>query len=171
MLYGEELVIESSLAPAIALERIRQMVASRQMIHAPRFRRRQVLGWGLKEQSGSFSLRPEYGDAASAYGTRFEGRVEAFGSGSRIAGRVVLSRLSRVIMSVWFAFVAFAMLLALREAQEPAIKVVIIGAVMIAGGALLIRYSLRSTLALVEAGLRAAVGSAKADPSSLRSSG
>src|SRR2546423_12296012 len=118
MLYGEELVIESSLAPAIAFERIRQMVASRQMIHAPRFRRRQVLGWGLKEQSGSFSLRPEYGDAASAYGTRFEGRVGAVGSGSRIAGRVVLSPLSRVVLSGWVAVRALAMFVPLREGER-----------------------------------------------------
>src|SRR5256885_11176099 len=95
------------------------------MVHAPRFRRRQVLGWGLKEQSGSFSLRPEYGDAASAYGTRFEGRGGALGFGSRIAGRVVLLPLSRVIKSVWVAVVALSMLLALREGQEAAIKVLI----------------------------------------------
>src|SRR2546430_3801137 len=152
MLYGEELVIESSLAPAIAFERIRQMVASRQMIHAPRFRRRQVLGWGLKEQSGSFSLRPEYGDAASAYGTRFEGRVEAFGSGSRIAGHVVLSRLSRVIMSVWFAFVAFAMLLALREGEGPAIKGGVLGGGVDARGGLPLRVSLATALGSVGCG-------------------
>ena len=162
MLYGEPLIVESSLPPAVVRERIRQMVASRQMIDAPRFRRRQVLGWGFKEQPDSFTLRPEYGDAASAYGTRFEAKVEVDGSGSRVAGRVVLSRLSRVIMSTWFTCVAIAAFFALRQRADPALKVTIMAAVMVAGGVLLVRYSLRSTAALVEAGLRACLQSSAA---------
>ena len=144
------------------------MVATRQMIDAPRFRRRQILGWGFKEVSDSLTLRPEYADATSAYGTRFEGRVEAYGSGSRVVGRVVLSRLSRVIFSVWFAFVVLAAVLALQQGKESVLKTIVLAAVMIAGGVFLVRYSLRSTRALVELGLTAAVS---ADPSSLRSSG
>lgn len=166
MLYDQPLVVECSLLPSVALERIREMVNSRQMIEAPRFRRRQILGWRFREQGDGVSLAPEYGDSASAYGTRFEGRVEAYGSGSRVAGRVILSRLSRFIMSVWFTFVVIAAFFALRQGAQSAFRIVTMAAVMIAGGVLLVLYSLRSTRALVEAGLSAALGSAGADPSS-----
>jgi hypothetical protein len=157
MLYGALLEVESSMPPEIARTRIRELVATRQMVDAPRFRRRQIIGWRFKEGPNVFTLSPEYGDAASAYGTRFEGTVEERGAGSRVVGRVVLSRLSRVIMSIWFVAVAIAVSVALVQGIDPPLKVVFIAAIMIAAGVALVRYSVRSTVALVEAGLRAAL--------------
>jgi hypothetical protein len=81
------------------------MVAARQMIDSPRFRRRQILGWRFREEQEGFMLQPEYGDAASDFGARFEGTIEQAGSGSCIGGMVILSRTMRVTMSVWFLFV------------------------------------------------------------------
>jgi len=165
------LIIESSLSPALALERIRQMVSSRAMIDAPRFRRRQILGWRLEELRSGFRLQPEYGDAASDFGARFEGRIEEHRRGSRVVGRVVLSRLMRAIMAVVIVFVVLAMGMAVRQGREPILKVVLIGGAMIAAVVLLTTYSVRSTTALVEEGLQSALTSSKADPSSVRSSG
>ena len=157
MLYGAPLELESSLPPDLVRTRIRELVATVQMMDAPRFRLRQIVGWRFKEGPNDFSLSPEYGDAASAYGTRFEGRVEERGSGSRVVGRVILSRLSRLIMSIWFVAVAIAVSVALVQGTDPPLKVIFIAALMVAGGVALVRYSVRSTAALVEAGLRAAV--------------
>jgi len=157
MLYGAPLELESSMPPSLVWTRIRELVATLQMIDAPRFRLRQIIGWRYKEGPNDFMLSPEYGDAASAYGTRFEGTVEERGAGSRVVGRVILSRLSRAIMSIWFASVAVAVSVALVQGNDPPLKVVVIGAIMIAAGVALVRYSVRSTVALVEAGLRAAI--------------
>ena len=145
------------MPPAAARARIRELVATKQMIDAPRFRLRQIIGWRYKEGPNDFMLSPEYGDAASAYGTRFEGTVEERGAGSRVVGRVILSRLSRAIMSIWFGSVAVAVSVALVQRNDPPLKAILIGAVMVVAGAALVRYSVRSTVALVEAGLRAAI--------------
>ena len=155
MLYGAPLTIESSLPPSVALERIHEMVASRQTIDRPRFRRRQVLGWRFREAREGFTLQPEYGDAASDFGARFEGTLAQLGPGSRIDGAVVLSRTMRVTMTIWFVFVAFAASLAVRQGTEAPLKIAFIAAVMIGAGLVLVRYSLRSTLVMVEEGLRA----------------
>ena len=163
------LIVDASVPPTLALERIRGMVSSRAMIDNPRFRRRQILGWRFRELRSGFSLQPEYGDAASDFGARFEGRIEERETGSRVVGRVILSRLMLAIMSVIVVFVVVAMGASVREGREPVLRVVSIGGLMIAGAVLLVRYSLRSTATLVEIGLRGALGSA--DPSSLRSSG
>ena len=157
MLYDAPLEVESPLAPALVRARIRELVATRQMIDAPRFRRRQIIGWRFKEGSNDFTLSPEYGDAASAYGTRFEGTVEERGAGSRVVGRVILSRLSRVIISIWFVSVAIAVSVAVAQGTDPLVKVIFIAAIMVAAAVALVRYSVRSTVALVEAGLRGAI--------------
>jgi len=154
MLYGVPLTIESPLPPSAALERIHEMVAARQMIDSPRFRRRQVLGWRFREEEGGFMLQPEYGDAASDFGARFEGIIEQAGSGSRIGGVVILSRTMRITMSVWFLFVVLAASVALAQGTEARLKVMLVTAIMIGAGLVLVRYSLRSTHLLVDAGLR-----------------
>jgi hypothetical protein len=156
MLYDTPLMVESTLPPLVVLERIRRMVASRQMINTPRFRLYQALGWRFKEDGERLTLALDYGSATDAYGARFEGRLEAYGAGSRIAGRVVLSRLSRAILSVWFAFVIVGTISALREGGQSALTILIIAAVMITGGLFIAQYSVRSTRTLVEAGLRGA---------------
>ena len=151
------LVIETSLSPALALERIRQMVSSRTMIDTPRFRLRQILGWRFRERSSGFSLQPEYGDAASDFGARFQGGIEENGTGSRVVGRVVLSGLMRAIMAFLTLFIAVAMIATLRQGSESILKVLLIGGVMIATTVALASYSVRSTASLVEVGLRAAL--------------
>ena len=60
-------------------------------------------------------------------------------------------------MSIWFVAVAIAVSVALVQGTDPPLKVIFIAAIMVAGGVALVRYSVRSTVALVEAGLRAAV--------------
>jgi hypothetical protein len=60
-------------------------------------------------------------------------------------------------MTIWFASVAVAVSVALVQGNDPPLKVIVIGAIMVAAGVALVRYSVRSTVALVEAGLRAAI--------------
>ena len=159
MLFDARLTIETSLPPSATLERIHEMVAARQMIDSPRFRRRQVLGWRFREDEGRFTLQPEYGDAASDFGARLEATIVQHGSGSRIDGAVVLSRTMRATMTVWFLFVAFAASLALGQGLQSPLKIAFVAALMIGAGLILVRYGLRSTLAMVEEGLRACLRS------------
>jgi hypothetical protein len=161
---ANRLIIDASISPALALEHIRGMVSSRAMIDNPRFRRRQILGWRFRELRSGFSLQPEYGDAASDFGARFEGRIEEREAGSRVVGRVILSRLMLTIMSVIVVFVLLAMGAALRQGREPVLRVVLIGGVILAASVLLVRYSLRSTAVLVEMGLKEALGVGKQVP-------
>jgi hypothetical protein len=133
---------------------VRAFATSRELPELEAMRRRQVIGWRLSEAHEDFVFQPEYGDSLDIDGARFVGLVEPVGSGSRIRGRIVLSPLTRVIMTVWVLAVLGAAFAALRQGQEPAGRVVAIALVMLGGAALMVRYSLRSTSRLVEARLR-----------------
>jgi hypothetical protein len=87
-------------------------------------------------------------------GRRFVALVEQAGSGSRIRGIVVLSPLTRILLSLLILAAAFAATAALAEGREPSVKVVAIASAMITGALFMVRYSLRWTSRLVEARLR-----------------
>jgi hypothetical protein len=167
-LYSLALSIESPLPPGVVLDRIREMVATRQMIDTPRFRWRQILGWAFQERANGYSLQPVYAGSVTSNGARFEFEIEPAGAASRIVGQVVVAWLTRAIMSIWLIVVAIAPFLLFieqtsasptRAPSEP-LKFVFVAAGMIAVGVLLVRYSLRSTATLVEDGVRAAVAAA-----------
>jgi hypothetical protein len=154
-LFSQPLIIDSPLATKTCRERIRELVSSRFPIGMPRLRWRQVLGWKLRERPESFLLEPNY--LKSRNPVRFIGTVEENGQGSRVVGRVAHPWFTRIVMSIFIIFVAIAAVAGLAQHTDPPFKVIWISAVMLAGCVFLIRIELRSTGALIEAGLRAAV--------------
>ena len=137
-----------------ARARVRAFAASRDMPDLEAFRRRQIVSWRLSKPKEDFLFQPEYGDSLNVDGARFLGLVEPIGSGSRIRGRIVVSPLMRIVMSVFMLAVVVAAVGALRQGEEPATKVLTIALVMLGAALLMVRYSLRSTSRLVEARLR-----------------
>jgi hypothetical protein len=131
------------------------MASSRLLIATPRFRWRQVLGWRLHERSDGFSLEPEY--AQPSFPARFVGRVEAMGVGSRITGRIVQSFPQKLVAILFIALTAMMGASALAQHGEQSRKVAATSAAMIAVCLGLVRFDLRSTAGLIEAGLRAAL--------------
>lgn len=154
-LFSAPLIVESPLAPETVRERIRELVATRLLIGTSAFRWRQVLGWKLAERADEFTLEPSY--ARSRNAARLIGRIDAAGGGSRIVGRVSHPWFTRIVMSSFIIFVAIAAVAGLAQHNDPAFKVLWISAAMIGGCVLLVRFELRSTGALIEAGLRSAV--------------
>jgi hypothetical protein len=154
MLFSRRLSIDSALPVGLTRARVRGFATSRELPELEAMRRRQIIGWRLSETHEDFVFQPEYGDSLDIDGARFVGLVEPNGSGSRIRGRIVLSPLTRVIMSVWVLAVLGAAFAAVRQGQEPVGNVVAIALVMLGGAAWMVRYSLRSTSRLVEARLR-----------------
>ena len=154
MLFGRPLVIESPLSANATRERVHAFATSRDMPQLEALRRRQIIGWRLSEAHEDFLFQPEYGDALNIDGARFIGLVEPAASGSRIRGNVVLSPLMRIVMGTVMLATVFAAMATLRQATEPAAKVLTMASVMLGVAVLMVRYSLGSTSRLVEARLR-----------------
>lgn len=154
MLFSRPLAIESILSVAIARARVRTYATSRDTLDLAAFRRRQIIGWRLSEANESFLFQPEYGDSLSVEGARFFGLVEPAGTGSRIRGRIMVSPLTRIVMSVFMLAVVAATVAALGQGQEPPAKVLGIAALMFGAAVLMVRFSLWSTSRLVETRLR-----------------
>ena len=154
MLFSRPLAVESTLSVPIARSRLRTYATSRDQLDLAAFRRRQIIGWRLSEASESFVFQPEYGDSLDVEGARFFGLVEPFGSGSRIRGLIMVSPLTKIVMSVWLLAVVAATVAALGQGQEAPANVLGIGALMFGAAVVMVRYSLWSTSRLVEARLR-----------------
>ena len=154
MLFSRPLAIEATLSVPIARARLRTYAASRDHLDLAAFRRRQIIGWRLSEANESFLFQPEYGDSLSVDGARFFGLVEPVGAGSRIRGRVMVSPLTRIVMSVWMLAVVAATVAALGQGEEAPAKVLGIAALMFGAAVVMCRYSLWSTSRLVETRLR-----------------
>ena len=154
MPFSRPLIIDSMLSVAEARARVRAFATSRDLPQLEAFRRRQIVGWRLSRANEDFLFQPEYGDALDVQGARFVGLVEPAGSGSRIRGRIVLSALARIVVSVLLLAVVFAAIIGLAQGREAAPKVLSIATAMIGATLLMVRYSLRSTSRLVESRLR-----------------
>jgi hypothetical protein len=154
MLFSQSLSIDSTLPAPVARSRLRTRGTSRDVVDLAAFRRRQIIGWRLSESHESFLFQPEYGDSLDIEGTRFVGLVEEVGAGSRIRGRIIVSLLTRIVMSVWMLAVAVATVVALGQGLEAPEKVVGISVLMFGAAVLMMRYTLWSTSRLVEARLR-----------------
>jgi hypothetical protein len=154
MLFSRPLAIESTLSVPVARARVRTYATSRDALDLAAFRRRQIIGWRLSEVNESFLFQPEYGDSLAVDGTRFFGLVEPVGAGSRIRGRIMVSPLTRIVMSLWMLAVAVATVVALGQGVEAPEKVLGIAALMLGAAVLMVRYSLWSTSRVVEARLR-----------------
>jgi hypothetical protein len=154
MLFSRQLVIESPLSVNATRQHVRTFATSRDMPTLEAFRRQVIIGWRLSEANEDFLFQPEYGDALNVGGARFVGLVEAAPSGSRIRGNVVLSPLMRIVMGTVMLAVVFAAIATLRQATEPAAKVLSMASVMLGAALLMVQYSLRSTSRIVDARLR-----------------
>lgn len=154
MLFSRPLAIDSALQVAQARGRVRAFATSRDLPQLEAFRRRQIIGWRLSEANEEFLFQPEYGETLDVDGARFVGLVEPVGEGSRIRGKVVVSPLTRIVISLFMIMVAIAVVATLREGREPAGKVLTIAAVMLGGAVGMVRYSLWSTSRLVTQRLR-----------------
>jgi len=155
MVFSQPLVIESSLAPSDTRVRVRAFATLRDMAQLEAFRRRQIIGWRLSQAKEDSLFQPEYGDALDVEGARFVGLVERVGSGSRIRGRVMVSPLTKILMSIFMLFVVVvAAAAALRQGNEAPMKAVPVASLMLGAAVLMVRYSLWSTSRLVEARLQ-----------------
>ena len=101
-------VIECALSPDEMYARIRSMVEQRLLPDSRWFRLQQLRGWVLEERSGEFMLRSCDLQSRSAYDSRFVGRVESSGAGSRMVGEIRTHRLFSTIMTILMLFVTVA---------------------------------------------------------------
>lgn len=154
MAFSRPLVIESALSASQMRARVRAFATTRDLPELEAFRRRQIVSWRLSKANEDFLFQPEYGDLLDFEGARFVGLVEPAAAGSRIRGNVVASPLTKLVTSVSMLFVTIATLAALAQGREPAVKVLGIASITIAGTLIMVRYSLRSTSRVVEARLR-----------------
>ena len=152
--FRRPLIIESALAVSVTRARVRSFAASRGLSEIEAFRRRQIIGWRLSELHEDFLFQPEYGDALNIDGARFIGLVEAAGAGSRIRGYIVLSLLSRIVVSAFIFAVILAATIALGESRETPASVLSIATTIVGGVILMVRYSLRSASRLAVYQLR-----------------
>ena len=163
MLFRRHLIIESMLSVALTRARVRACAASPFVANLETFRRRQIIGWRLSEANESFLFQPEYGDVLDVEGARFVGLVEPVGNGARIRGLVLVSPLTKIILSLWMLAVVAAAVAALAQGQEPAKRVLAIATLMFGAAVVMVRYSLWSTSRVVETRLRQSIEGASVD--------
>lgn len=154
MLFYRALTIESTLSVGVARMRMRACATAPDIPNLAAYRRRQIIGWRLTQANESVLFQPEYGDCLNIDGARFVGLVEPVGPGSRVRGRVVVSPLTRIVMSVFILAVASATTLALGQGRESPTKVLALASLMLGAAVVMVRYSLWSTSRVVEARLR-----------------
>lgn len=157
MLFKRPLAIESRLSVAATRARLRGSATAPYVADLAAFRRRLIIGWRLSKANESFLFQPEYGDILNVGGAQFVGLVEPLGTGARIRGLVMVSPLTKILMSIWMLAVVVATVAALRQGTEPSGRVLGMAGLMVGAAALLLRYSLWSTSRVVEARLRESV--------------
>jgi len=144
MLFSRPFILESTLKVGVA--RARMGMRSADALDLAAFRERQRIGWRLSKLDESFVFQPEYGERFDVAGARLVALVEPTQTGSRIRGRIVLSLMTRIVLSLWILSAAAAMLVALDVAAP-----------MFAAAILVARYRLRSTERQVQSQLRHAL--------------
>ena len=163
MLFRRSVIVESRLSVAATRARVRGCAASPYVADLEAFRRRPIIGWRLSEARESVLFQPEYGDALDVEGARFVGLVEPVETGARIRGLVMVSPLTRVILSLWMLVVVAATVAALGQGTRPPTRVLAIAALMLGCTVVMTRYSLRSRSRVVEARLRQSIEAVRAE--------
>ena len=151
MLFSRALIIDSALTASAARARVRKFATSNGMSDLEAFRRRRIIGWRLSDAHEDRLFQPEYGDHLLVDGARLLALVEPAGAGSRIRGRILVSPLTRIVMSVFILAIAVAAIAALGQGTEQPAKILGIAAAMIGGTVLTLRYGLWRQGRLVEA--------------------
>jgi hypothetical protein len=151
MLFSRALIIDSALTANAARARVREFATSRGMSDLEAFRRRRIIGWRLSDAHQDRLFQPEYGDHLVVDGARLLALVEPVGAGSRIRGRILVSPLTRIVMSVFILTIAVAAIVALGQGRQQPAKVLGIAATMVGGALLTLRYVLWYASRLVEA--------------------
>ena len=154
MLFTRPLVIDSSLTPSATRARVRTFARSRDLPSLEAFRRRQIVSWRLSQVNEDSLFQPEYGDRLDIEGARFVGLVEPRGSGSRIRGRVVLTPLVRIVMSIFMLAVMLMAIAAVGSGQEPATTILAIASTALCFALLMVHFSMRWSSRAVEDALR-----------------
>jgi hypothetical protein len=147
--FSRLLIIDSALSAAETRMRVRAFATSRDLPQLDAYRRRQIVSWRLSRANEESLFQPEYGDVHDIEGARFVGLVEPVLRRSRIRGYVVVSLLTRIIVSVVMLAVGFAATAALRQGAAPAVEVLSIAAATSGGTLAMLRYSLRSSSRVV----------------------
>jgi len=163
MLFARPLTIDSTLPVPVARARMRACATKPYVADLAAFRRRQIIGWRLSEANESFLFQPEYGDTLDMDGARFVGLVEPLGTGARIRGLVMVSPLTKIVLSVWMIAVVAATVASLRQATESPSRVLGIAALMVGAAVVMVRYSLWSTSRVVQTRLRQSIDVAGAE--------
>jgi hypothetical protein len=163
MLFHRPLIIESGLSVALTRARLRACASTPYVADLEAFRRRQIIGWRLSEANENFLFQPEFGDILDIGGARLVALVEPMANGSRIRGRVVVSALTKIVLTLWMFAVMAAMLVALRQGTEAPTRVLGIGALMLGAAVAMARYSLWSASRDIQARLRQRLDSSRAD--------
>ena len=151
-LYSQPITIETSLPSETLRQRVREMMASRLPSRTPG---RQGVGWKVTERVDGFDLQPTFAKAKRV--VRFVGSIEQSGSGSRIVGRVIHPWFTRIATSLFMIVLAITAVRALAQHSNARLTAVWLPVAMIGACVLLLRFELRSTAALIDTGLRAAI--------------
>lgn len=154
MLFSRPLAFEATVSVPVARTRLRTYATARDSLDLAAFRRRQIIGWRLSEANESFLFQPEYGDTLDVEGTRLFALVEPAGAGSRVRGRIVVSLLTKILISVWMLAVAVVTIRALSLGEEAPSRVLGMGALLLGAAVLVARSRLSSMSRRVEARLR-----------------
>ena len=154
MLFSRSLAFEATVPVLVARSRLRAYATSRDRLDLAAFRKRQIIGWRLSEANESFLFQPEYGDTFDVHGARLLALIEPAGAGSRVRGRILVSRPAKLLISVWMLAVAVMMIRALTLGDEAPARVIERGALLFGAAVLVSRYCLASMRRRVEARLR-----------------
>lgn len=154
MLFSRPLAFEAAVSVPVARTRLRAYATSRDALDLAAFRKRQIIGWRLSEANESFLFQPEYGDTLDVDGTRLFALVEPTSAGARVRGRIVVSPLTKMLISLWMLTVAVVTIRAFALGEEAPARVLEMGALLLGGAVLFARYRLSSMSRRVEARLR-----------------
>ena len=163
MLFRRSLIVDSRLSVAATRARLRGCATSPVVADLEAFRRRQIIGWRLSEANEGLLFQPEYGDTLDVDGARFVGLVEPVETGARIRGLVMVSPLTKVVLSLWMLVVVAATIVALREEAESPTRVLAMSGLVFGFTVVLVRYSLRSKSRACEARLRQSIAAVAAE--------
>ena len=170
-LYTVPISLSSRLSPAALLARLRELAPQRRNEKAaPAARAANIIAWKLSEQPDGITLRPLLTTPRDSWAPRFVGVVQAGESGSRLSGEVRVHWTARLFSST---LIGAAVLMPALELLLPvpaatahdrlstALRMTIIGLVIVAVGLLMMSFGLRLVAAAVRELLTAAASEAR----------
>ena len=144
MLFSRSLAFETTVSVPVARARLRAYATCGDQLDLAAFRRRQIIGWRLSEANEDFLFQPEYGDTFDVEGARLHALIEPAAAGSRVRGRLIVSPLTKILVSAWMLAVAAVTFHALTLGDEAPASVLGMSALLCGAAVVVSRYCLAS---------------------------